>query len=183
MSESYSQLSTETPFKPKSFWQQSLYSQTPGYMRCLINACSVGWSQSQEATYSNDIYLVSCSEEEKRESSDTSGKPESLPMPHAQPSPIFRAPLACYQKHLKLSKCFNRPHWEPGFLQGNHRSRSDMTAVLREGHNHVLHGPGRPEGLMPEVLRKTAQPRHQCLRAKQMRKMLLHVQAHTHAHA
>lgn len=57
-------------------------------------------------------------------------KPESSPVPHAQPNPIFRAPLACHQKHLKLNKHFNRPCSKLGFLQGNLRSHDNMTAAL-----------------------------------------------------
>lgn len=43
------------------------------------------------------VLLTVSAKEEIRESSGPTGKPESLPMPHAQPNSIFRAPLACHQ--------------------------------------------------------------------------------------
>lgn len=66
-------------------------------------------------------------------------KPERLPVPCAQPNPIFRAPLAASQKHLKLNKHFNRPHSEPGFL----RETAGPTVTCEEP---TALSPGVPRG-------------------------------------
>lgn len=131
---------------------QSLYSQAPGDRRRLINACR--GVRSQEATCSCSICVVSHLKEEKREPSHTAGKPESLPLPRAQPSPIFRAPWPVTKHTRNLTSALT------GLTRSQASSRETAGPTMtreqpdRKGHCHVPHSPGSPEGLMPEILRK-----------------------------